>query len=140
MMRKTLTIVAFVTLALVLLTSPVLAVGSGRSTVLAQTQTWPKYHIISFTGTAASWTTSTLTVNVQLTNKPYLLKRGSQVTVGTTSRTVYYIWDGKTRTRKYSLSQLGLTVGTKVSINATVYSTGAITANRIEVYKPRYAP
>jgi hypothetical protein len=137
-MRKTLTVLTFVTLVLVLLASPVLAVGPSRGAPLAAT--WPKYHIISFTGTAASWTATTLTVNVQLTNKPYIVKRGTQVTVSTTSRTVYYIWDGKTRTRTYSLSGLGLTTGAKVSINATVYSTGAITANRVEVYKPRYAP
>jgi hypothetical protein len=135
-MRKTLTVLTFVTLALVLLASPVLAVGPSRGAPLAAT--WPKYHIISFTGTIVSFSGSSIAVKIQMTNNPYIGKRGTQVTVGTTSSTLFYIWDGKVHKRVTGISSLYPYVGKTVSINAIVYSTGTITARRVEVYKPRY--
>jgi hypothetical protein len=137
-MSKTLTVLALVGLALVLVTGPTLAAGTGHGTVLAQQKVGPKTkpHVISFTGkiTAINRASRSMSVYIQMTNTPFRVKRGTTQPVTVTSSTVYYLWDGKTRTR-WSFDRLA--VGDKVSINALATST-SITARRVEVNKPRY--
>jgi hypothetical protein len=140
--RKKLMVLALVGLAFVLLTGPVLAAGSSRGTGPAQTRTWSEYHIISFTGTIAYFSGTTIVVDVQMTNKPYIVKRGTRVSVGTTSSTVFYIWDGRVHRWVPDISSLYPYKGAQVSINAIVDTTKtpSIAARRVEMYKPRYAP
>jgi hypothetical protein len=133
--RKKLTILTLVGLALVLVSSPVLAAGSSRDTYLAAKQgPKRKAHVISMTGTIQWAGNGTISVTVQMTNKPFVVKRGQTVLVKTTSNTVYYFWSGKNRRRASFGDLVG---GQKVSINALVTTT-AITARRVEVNKPRY--
>jgi hypothetical protein len=137
-MRKRLMIIAFVGLALLLLVEPALAAGSaGRTVLAAQKSAQPQKYVISFTGTIQSIDSANkrFSVAIQMTNYPYIAKRGDTEWVYTTGSTVYYIWSSsKTRTRGYFSS---LQVGQRVSINAAATTT-MITARRVEVNKPRY--
>lgn len=136
-MRKKLTVVAFVGLALMLLVEPALAAGAaGRSVLAEQRNVQTQKHIISFTGTVASVdsVSKRLSVTIQMTNYPYIAKRGDTEWVYTTTSTIYYVWSGDLRTRATFSS---LKVGQRVSINA-VATTTRITATRVEVNKPRY--
>jgi hypothetical protein len=141
--RKKLMVLVMVGLAFVLLAGPVLAAGSGRDAHWAVKQgPKRKAHVISMTGTILSATCSAISVDVQMTNKPFLVKRGQQVQVDTTSNPVYVIWENpRIRTRDCSLVIGYLSSNTKVSINArvtTIGTTTTITARRVEVKKPRY--
>ena len=136
-MRKKLTVLAFVGLALLLLVEPALAAGTAGRTVLAeQRKVQPQTHIISFTGKIVSVdsVSKRISVSIQMTNNPYIAKRGDTEWVYTTTSTIYYLWSGKLRTRAYFSS---LKVGQLVSINAAATTT-RITASRVEVNKPRY--
>jgi hypothetical protein len=133
--RKKLMVLAMVGLAFVLLAGPVLAAGSGRDAHWAVKQgPKRKAHVISMTGTIAWVSGSVISVNVQMTNKPFLVKRGQMVSVET-AYAVCYVWTGKTRNRCGSNA---LSPTARVSINARVSSNGYITARRVEVDKPRY--
>jgi hypothetical protein len=133
--RKKLMVLVMVGLAFVLLAGPVLAAGSGRDAHWAVKQgPKRKAHVISMTGTIQWAGNGTISVTVQMTNKPFVVKRGQTVLVKTTSNTVYYFWSGKNRRRASFGDLVG---GQKVSINALVTTT-AITARRVEVNKPRY--
>jgi hypothetical protein len=130
-------VLALVGLAFVLLAGPALAVGAGRDTVLAVKKVPRSQHqVISMTGRieTVDFSKKRIYVTVQMTNKPYLVKRGQTVWVDTTSTTVYYVWQNKIRRRATFGS---LIAGQKVSINARV-ATPTITARRVEVNKPRY--
>ncbi len=136
-MRKKLTVVAFVGLALMLLVEPALAAGAaGRSVLAEQRNVQTQKHIISFTGTVASVDSLSkrISVTIQMTNYPYIAKRGDTEWVYTTTSTIYYVWSGDLRTQATFSS---LKVGQRVSINA-VATTTRITATRVEVNKPRY--
>jgi len=128
-MKKTLTITAAVGLALALL------VATGECKSLAQGPAQPANHVISFTGTIVAIDSGSerIAVTIQMTNYPYLWKRGDTEWVDTTSRTLYYLWLGDLRT---PTTFAGLKVGQRVSINAIVNT--RITARRVEVNKPRY--
>jgi len=122
-------------LVFVLLASPVLAAGSGRDTYQAVMQGPTRLaHVISMTGTITRLGTQSFYVYVQMTNKPYIVSRGTTVLVGTNARTLFYVWNGKTHQR---VTFAALAVGQRISINAQVTTT-AITASRVEVSKPRY--
>jgi len=139
-MRRFLTVLALVGMAFVLIAGPVLAAGSGRDSVVAQQKTvWPKYHIISFTGTITSIPAANkFYVQIQITNNPYIAKRGTVELVTTTSSTVYVVWSGTTPTTLSSSTGFStLDVGDSVSINALA-TTSITTARRVEVNKPRY--
>jgi len=129
-MKKTLTIAAMVGLALVLLA------GMGGRASLAAAPSQPPNHIISFTGTVAAVDRAgeRIAVTIQMTNVPYVLKRGDTEWVGPPPSTLYYVWLGDVRTPATFAS---LKVGQRVSINAVAGKT-SITANRVEVDKPRY--
>ena len=136
-MRQKLTGIAFVVLALVLLVEPALAFGLGEGRVLAGPEkVQPQKHIISFTGTIASVDSvgKKIAVTIQMTNYPYIARRGDTEWVTTTSSTIFYVWSGKLRTRATFSS---LKAGQRVSVNATATTT-QITASRVEVNKPRY--
>lgn len=135
-MKTKLTFLVFVTLALVLLVSPVLAAGAGESrTLVQQTRTYPKTHIISFTGKITSFTADGFYVYVQMTNNPYIARRGTSERVKVDSSTLYYEWISSSKRVVCHLGDLKL--GDKVSINA-VATTAVTTAKRVEVNKPRY--
>lgn len=129
-MKKALTKKALVGLALVLLAS------FGAGSALAQDPALPPNHIISFTGTIndIDEATGKIQVTIQMTNNPYIGMRGDQVWVDTTAATLYYVWDGVSRTATTFdyLQKLQ-----KVSINAVVGET-TITASRVEVDKRAY--
>jgi hypothetical protein len=141
--RKKLTVLVLVGLALVLVSGPALAAGSGRDTYVAKQGPKRKPHVISLTGTMEGLATRSVSVRVQMTNYPYLYLRGKTLTLATTPTTVYYVWsdNGKTRSR-VTLSELMSFVATKtavrVSINAREDPDGVFTARRVEVNKPRY--
>jgi hypothetical protein len=122
--KKKLTVLAFVGLAFLLLAGPVLA-GSSRGA-----------RVISMTGTIKSVdkVKERIYVTIQMTNKPYLVKRGQTVWVEMGSKVVYYYWDGTRRT-PYTFGQLK--VDQKVAINAVVAG-DTITARRVEVNKRGY--
>ena len=135
-MKKTSTIIALVGLALVLFAGNCLAAGtSGRASV-AVDPVQPPNHIISFTGTiqAIDSQDQSILVTIQMTNYPYIAKRGDTLWVETTDDTLYYVWLGDLRT---TATFADLQEGQSVSINADI-STTALTASRIEVDKPRY--
>jgi len=129
-MKTTLTIAAFVGLALMLLA------GSGGLTSLAQGPVQPANHVISLTGRIAAIDSRSerIAVTIQMTNNPYMYQRGDTEWIDTTTSTLYYLWEGDLRTAG---TFADLKVGQRVSINASV-STTAITASRVEVDKPRY--
>lgn len=135
--RKKLTVLTLVGLTFVLLAGSVLAVGPSRDTYLAAKQGPRRQaHVISMTGkiTEIERSNKSISVAVQMTNKPFIVKRGQTVRVQTNSTTVFYVWTGKKRQR---VTFSTLVEGQKVSINALVATT-AITARRVEVNKPRY--
>ena len=142
--RKKLMVLAMVGLAFVLLAGPVLAVGSGRDAHWAVKQgPKRKAHVISMTGTIAWATCSAISIDVQMTNKPFLVKRGDNVQVDTISlNPVYVVWEKnntRTKTRKCEDIKDRLYSGQKVRINALInVKTDYITARRVEVNKPRY--
>ena len=142
-------VLAMVGLAFVLLAGPVLAVGSGRDAHWAVKQgPKRKAHVISMTGTIAWATCSAISIDVQMTNKPLLVKRGDNVQVDTVSlNPVYVVWERegesytrtKTRLCNQEFIEENLTWNQKVSINALInVKTDYITARRVEVKKPRY--
>jgi hypothetical protein len=120
--RRKVMVLALVALAFMLLAGPVLA-GPSRGA-----------RVISMTGTITDKAGTSIEVKVQMTNKPYLVKRGQTVWVKTSSTTVYYYWDGTTR---LSWDFGKLVKGQSVAINALVISE-AITARRVEVNKRGY--
>jgi hypothetical protein len=129
-MKKALTKKALVGLALVLLAS------FGAGSALAQDPVRPPNHIISFTGTIVDIDAATarIEVTIQMTNNPYIGRRGDTVWVDTTAATLYYVWDGVSRT---ATTFDYLQEFQKVSINAVVGET-TITASRVEVDKRAY--
>lgn len=129
-MKKTLTAVALIGLACALL------IGSGGQTALAQEPVQPPNHIISFTGriVAVDRGAERIAVTIQMTNNPYIGRRGDTEWVNVTPTTLYYVWLNDLRTAG---TFADLEVGQRVSINAVI-STTTITANRVEVDKPRY--
>lgn len=141
-MKKILTVFVLLGLALLLLVGPVLAAGAADSKSLAQAGPERKAHVISLTGTVVPGTEVmtrsglSFDVKVQMTNAPFMYKRGSVVTITTTSRTIYITWaTGKSiRTTSVIVAD-----NAKLSINALVdTATDKVTARRVELNKPRY--
>jgi hypothetical protein len=134
-MRKRLMVLALVGLAFVLLAGPVVAAGSGRDTTLAAKQgPRRRAHVISMTGIIKGFEGKDISVYVQMTNKPFLVKRGQTVLVETSPSTIYYVWNS---TGRHRASFDDLEKDQKVSINALV-ADAEITARRVEVNRPRY--
>lgn len=141
-MKTRLTIATFWML-LILLAS----YGAGIS--FAEEPAQPPNHVISFTGRVEDMNSvdETMYVTIQMTNNPYIYMRGDTVWVYTTGDTIYYtwVWDDEDWIRvEASFAVLkamfdGLLEGEelRVSINADVIDT-LLTANRVEVEKPRY--
>ena len=137
-MRKKLTVLVLLGLALVLLAGPALAAGSGRGTYVAKKGTKQGVkrtpQVISLTGTI-SFENGAMFVAIQMTNVAFRSFRSTTKKVLTTSKTTY-IWWNKDRTRDLTKGFDDLTTGQKVAINGLVKD-GVITARRIEVNKPR---
>ena len=138
-MRKKLTVLVLVGLALVLLAGPALAAGSGRTTYVKKTDPYNgrKPHVISLTGKVLKSADNSIYVYIQMTNRPFISYRGDTEWITALSTITYITWEGKTRTIGLPDSGLTYLVGKKVSINGRV-ADGKITARRVEVSKPRY--
>jgi hypothetical protein len=144
--RKKLTVLVFVGLALVLVAGPALAAGSGRVTYAKKTDPWKgrKPHVISLTGRYAGDPVGItgILVTVQMTNKPFVRYRGDTVTIKTVDGyTKYYLWENCRATRiSFSKLKSYLTSEHLLSINALVTSQDSVfKARRIEVDKRRCA-
>jgi hypothetical protein len=134
-MVKKLTILALAALALALLAGPVLASSPRQGAIVAQQKVGPKTkpHVISFTGTVMDVGVGRISVYIQMTNSPFIAKRGTTPWVSTGTAACYQ-WSGKTKTR---IACSAVAKGDRVSINALATST-SITARLVEVNKPRY--
>jgi hypothetical protein len=123
--KKKLTVLAFVGLTLVLLAGSAFA-GSSRGA-----------RVISMSGkiTSINRSNETFKVYVQMTNKPYLVKRTQTVLVKAGSAVLYEWIDG---TRIYRSNLSFLVVGDRVVINGLVLDDGTIKARRVEEGKRGY--
>ena len=139
-MRKKLTVLVLVGLALVLLAGPALAAGSSRVTYASNKKTTPpRAHIISLSGTVMSIEQvadpSWIMVDVGMTNKAFRSFRGRTVKVYRANSTTYR-WLGKGST-KIKIAFSTIAVGEFVCVNGLVKSDYVINAKRIDVDKIR---
>jgi hypothetical protein len=138
--RKKLTVLILVGVALVLLAGPALAAGSDRATYVAKKKVpyeGRKAHVISLSGTVQSNEGGYITVLVGMTNKAFRSFRGKLATINPADSTTY-VWTVRgSRPAKTEFSKIA--INDFVCVNGLVKSETnyVIDARRIDIYKFR---